>query len=603
MRKWAVAICALSLASLMLVPSMIFIPNVAGSGSNPTPWHFGDTWAIGSEVDLFEDMGHLISEFEDNLSRESGFRDVDLGMKGVVGFYHTGEVAEPTHPEFYTITTESAAYIHTHFNIALEAQLPKAGTYGENGNEPRMSWIEMDYQQSSNLVLRVKTTQSFTRDDWELQQVDTEIMLGWREAAKGHNLPYIDYDFSGDSYDETMTIKYYDMNTKASASITAGLNILFEPALRVFNFPLTPNDSWEDTATSTVTGYLYGDMDMTRPSIISDGELDLVMESLNEGLAEMGSTKRVHDWDDIFPLHVPSNWMIPTQFDPYEDDELEELFENVTIVDDRFVFNPVTSEPMTYRFSTGDMTQVTMPDGSVVPVMEYEMLDAEELGARGYDEYDEYDDDPQTTQYVGTDGRTLKMDMIVTDPNGDEQEYAIDPVTTTQAMAQMNAKADTADPAKGGFPLTDEEDPFPWMLALVMVAVVVAVAASGRFVIHHRKDSQMTAESQAAAAASPQQLAYGSYQQPVQAQYQAQAGQYQPQQPDYAAYYPPQQQPVYDPYANYRPPATYTPPPPTTQPPAATVVNCPNCSGQFQVVDPMAVVACPHCGTQGRIGG
>jgi len=605
-----------------MVLSPALASQASGGGSDPEiPWVPGTKWAIGTEVDLFEDYGPALSEVEREMRNQSmgEVRDIDLGLTGVIGFYHQGEVLPTDSTDLISVTSESAIYFHSRIDVALEARLPKAGTY--DGDEFfAMEWIEMEYQQSSNLVLRALTTQYYTDDTFELARVEAEIMIGWREAVRGENLPYFDYDFIEDGSDDPITLKYKDMTAKASASITCGFTTVYEPALNVFDFPLKPNESWTDTSTATVSGYLYGDLDISRPPILSQGEEEYMFEGLNEGFEEMGLTKRVYEWDDLFPLHVPSSWMVPTDMDPEEQEDWEELSENVTIVEDRFVFGPVTNDPATYHFSTGDQIYVPLPDGELVPALGYN-VDEGVMGARGYEEEDEEEAEMPFSQYVSLDdGRTMKLAMEVPDVEGGEpQVYDVMPVTNSHATAQMNAKADFASPAKGGYPLTSEDDPFPWLLVVAICVAVVVVGLSGRFMLHQRREKRDQASSAPLADTQLQQphghqpgvvpgyqpAGYGDpYQQQLQQQQlmQQQYGNVQQYQP------PPPPPPPADPYAAYRntqaapAPTPSQPTPPPTAAPPTTVVACPACGGHFQIPAGTSIIACPHCGTQGQMG-
>lgn len=622
MRKWPAALCVFLLSLMVFFPVLASPASGGGSGSElETPWLSGTRWAIGAEMDLFDDYGSALSQVKRELRNQSDgeVRNIDLGLAGVAGFYHKGEVTPTDSAEFISVTSESAFYLHSRVFVALEARLPRAGTYDDD-DFPSMTWIEMEYQQSSNLVLRALTTQYYTTDSLELAQVEAEFMIGWREAARGQNLPYFDYDFLDDDSGDSFTIRYKDMTARASASLTCGLTTVYEPALNVFDFPLQPDESWSDTATATVSGYLYGDMDLTRPSILSQGEEELLYDDLNQALEELGLDKRFHEWDDLFPLHVPSPWMIPADLDPGEVGDWEALTENVTIADDRFVFGPVTSEPTTYHFKTGERTYLPLSDGELVPALGYQ-VDEVEPGGRGYEDYEDEEAGIPYTQFVSVDdGRTLKLTLEVPDVEGGEPRvYEALPVSSSHATAQMNAKADTASPTRGGYPLTEEEGPFPWLILVAIFVAVVAGGFSGRFMLTQRHERQNRAHTAPIAEATPQpvggfpghQYASGDPRSP-QLQQQQQYGhdfQYRPPAGSQSSATSPYQPPA-DPHAAYRNPLTAQWPIPAPSPsplpsavvPLTTVVACPSCGGHFQIPAGASIIACPHCGTQGQLG-
>ena len=235
----------------------------------------------------------------------------------------------------------------------------------------------------------------------------------------------------------------------------------------------------------------------------------------------MDVDRSFQSWGDLFPLHIPSNWMqelLDAALDQMEEEERDAYDDsgaNLRIEGNRFHFGPVEiPEPIHYNFTTGGRLNVPLADGSTVEAFEVLPYVSEEERDDDSGNEDPMDPDPgregeedeeneenegeredemdeglpvEAHSYIASDtGRIVYMHMDMPVPGDESGERTIsleaEEVTFAEADTAIDQKADPSNPQRNGLaPEVVDEPGFSLPGVGVLAALPLALAARRRF--------------------------------------------------------------------------------------------------------------------------
>jgi len=509
------------------LPALLSAPPAAGSGSREGPgWQEGDKWAFGDEENFSRVFDDVFRSIEDEIAENaSGFVVYAYQKEGVVGFYYESEVVNAA-DGLYEIRSTAAIYFHVFFAVKLDfTGLPVEGNHsnvreGENDKgQPTWEGVEttpLTVQAEAGLDVVVKSTQInyFTQDGLNLSRMDYSFEVGVEYTIMGKNIPEVRYS-EGSTYDEEtdtetydwMYVEYHDASWEGRVSADVNLNMRFTPAVNLFDLPIVEGEVWNGTTDVTVSGDLGGVIDLEEPRGVPADVLQDFYDDVNEGLGEAKIDKTVDRWNDLFPLYIPNDWL-----------PLEDLDENVTVQNNRFVLTESVIADAEYSFTTGENRTITLDNGTEITVYEivpYDEGDEEEewdeegdgeTGSRnggGYDndEDDDWDDDDDDVEppfnvsfFVSPDdGRLMKMEVESEPLEEAGVELEAEPVEPVVAETAIGTRADPKEPRKGGtnefreFALVDTSGGDDDTPGFGLWGVVVAAAVSGNLMRRRKR--------------------------------------------------------------------------------------------------------------------
>lgn len=249
-----VTIPTVFLACLMAISMFACCTSVVAEATPPT-WEEGDAWAMGFERDLGAEFADEISSIEEALQ---GLADVELenfDADGNAAFYLVFEVTEETATN-YILTGDMGQKLLFTLNVQLTAMLPDEGTY-DLGDEPSMSEKTITVDASIDYALWVHAEAEIVKPSMAVESISIEIHGSAEVEASVENFPNIGND------EDQMSVSYENMDIWLAVDVDIAIDIDFEPALDIFQFPFNVGDEWTVMSNATLSGTIDGYLDAT----------------------------------------------------------------------------------------------------------------------------------------------------------------------------------------------------------------------------------------------------------------------------------------------------------------------------------------------------
>ena len=528
---------------------------VAAPAMAPTAWQVGDSWAVGNEVDFSWIFDELTSELRTPLDDSVGdstfpVKSYDINNEGSLGLYHKGEVVDDL-DFMYHIKSETGFYTHIATDWQATVELPVAGYYEDveercddegcktllaDGTEMPVAVQQVGFTAGFDQVERIAVESWWTQDEIDLTKIDITLSQGTEFDFSVLNAPNFTDEWSGSDgesdteYYDWKEVRYDSVSWGGSTEVSFHLLLEFDEPMNVLDLPIEEGEIWGGSTLVTISGDLGGTIDLDKPvsSACPEEDCDQLLElqelykNLTENFAEMDVDRSFQSWGDLFPLHIPSNWMqelLDAALDQMEEEERDAYDDsgaNLRIEGNRFYFGPVEiPEPIHYNFTTGGRLNVPLADGSTVEAFEVlpyvseeereddsgneDPMDPSDPGREGEEDEeneeneregeDEMDEGlpVEAHSYIASDtGRIAYMHMDMPVPGDESGERTIsleaEEVTFAEADAAIDQKADPSNPQRNGpAPEVVDEPGFSLPGVGVLAALPLALAARRRF--------------------------------------------------------------------------------------------------------------------------
>ncbi len=266
------------LVSLLITSLLVPAPTTAEEeGAQKPEWEEGDAWAMGFEEDiedLFAPGLDMIDDVFDEIDQEIGdeeeIKDVDYNIDGEIAYYQIYEVTE-VDDDGYTLELDAGGGINVEGSIDITAELPEEGEYDqedfENDDVPmenRTISIGGSFHYSQDVSLTIELDEDMAIKGMEME-MEKEISV----TMSVENFP-LPEDFLVDIWEEsdlpeneTIPIEYTDYEVIISTELNLDLDIDFDPALDLFQFPIKEGDEWETNESEiSITGTYEGEIDI-----------------------------------------------------------------------------------------------------------------------------------------------------------------------------------------------------------------------------------------------------------------------------------------------------------------------------------------------------
>lgn len=245
------------LAGIMVL-SIFACCSTASAEATPPSWEEGDAWAMGFSKDLgaeyADEILNLTGQLE-NFTEASGLELDKFEADGNVEFYLVFEVTEDT-GTYYTLTADMGQKFLFSLDVEVTGDMPKEGTY-DSESEQAMEEKTISADITFSYALWTHVDVQVVKSTMAIQSIDLELHGSAIIDASVQNFPNI--QTSG----EETVVSYESMDVWMSMDVNIEINIDFEPALDIFQFPFNVGDEWSVSSNATVSGTIDGFVDAT----------------------------------------------------------------------------------------------------------------------------------------------------------------------------------------------------------------------------------------------------------------------------------------------------------------------------------------------------
>lgn len=348
---YTMLVVAIFLTSLVAVP--------LASAVDAEEYTADDGWGVGQTIALdwtWKNMPYGAKQGILSLLGSSGLEVNDLGLNLDAAFYAYFTVDE-VKAEEYVMSAKMAFKMTAEGNIHASGDMPKANNYNisiaemfENFDPSDIK--NMDYEAvgietenksvtldiAADLAIIIGGTIVMEKETLAIKSMDLSLKAAAVISFDARNIPDIESDVIRSNglvpvpTNLLFNVSYDDYDVDLKATIDANMNVVFEPALNIYQLPMEVGNTWTIDSKATINGGMKGFVDIT--GLPEDVEKELFDEESD--LYEAGFTK--------FPL----------VFDEFESDDLvikdgklEEIVTDInanvtvtgtTTVNDRTVF-------------------------------------------------------------------------------------------------------------------------------------------------------------------------------------------------------------------------------------------------------------------------
>jgi hypothetical protein len=241
--------------ALLLAGVLLASPIVSATADAPI-WHEGDKWAMGKEADIGALAGDA-SDLEDLLQSLGGLTLDRFDADGEAASWIVFEVVDVTSTD-YNLSVSFGGKLNSEIHVQVSGEMPKAGTYGFsdiNSLPKEQKTVELDVQEDFAVVFDGNVI--FNKTDMAVKKMGYEFKASAVVSLDGTNIPTIN------ATGGQTKIEYSNYNIDIKFDLTLEINMVFDPALNIYDFPLDFEDEWTVESTATVSGAVDGFLDAT----------------------------------------------------------------------------------------------------------------------------------------------------------------------------------------------------------------------------------------------------------------------------------------------------------------------------------------------------
>ncbi len=233
----------------------------AEAQSQAPEWEEGDTWAMGVSEDDAEEFSDAFQEaFEElNQPEESeGIDDFDVDADGRMGLYQIHEVVK-VEDDGYIMESEIGGGLRLNFNYEGTMKMPAEGEQDMNNIEFVNKTIYFD----GDMHISYDSQSTVTYDEnFAIEKVNSTLDLETSGSAHIRNFPTIDPN-QEIGIDANLTWIHGDYTIDESVDLSTEVQIEFQPALDIFQFPISEGNEWEASSMMDISGEYNGHIDLT----------------------------------------------------------------------------------------------------------------------------------------------------------------------------------------------------------------------------------------------------------------------------------------------------------------------------------------------------
>ena len=240
---------ALAFSALFCL-GMLAVP-VSAEGAQAPQWQVGDSWAMGKAFDMGSNLSSTLHGMIGGIAGSGTLEQFGVAANGSAWILF--KVTEATTSE-YRLEGKLAVKFNGEVHAKVSMLSPEPGTYPILGIKPT-SQRTVGVDVVLNMALVVDTVTTFNHT-FAVKNVAAEVKGTVIASVDLTNIPKATVSGSN------VTWAYEDYHIRANVNVDVNLNLAFEPALNIIEFPLNVGDAWRVNSTGTLTGSLSGNVDV-----------------------------------------------------------------------------------------------------------------------------------------------------------------------------------------------------------------------------------------------------------------------------------------------------------------------------------------------------
>ncbi len=314
------------LVGAIFLTSLVAVP--LASAVDAEEYTADDGWAVGQTIALdwtWNDMPEETKGLVSLLLAENGLEVDDLGLNLDAASYAYFTVDE-VKAEEYVMSAKMAIKLDAAANLGMSGEMLKAGKYNFTTSEvfENPNWDDlwsMDYEEDLGIgtenksitldlgmefALIIGGTIVMEKETLAIKSMDLSLKAAAVISFNAKNLQTVESNVDDLGFFDPVpdyilvNVTNNNFDVKVKASIDASLNIMFEPALNIYEFPMELYHTWAIESNATVNGGMKGFVDIT--GLPEDMENEL--------------------FDEEGDLYMAGFTKFPLVFDDYENDNI-----------------------------------------------------------------------------------------------------------------------------------------------------------------------------------------------------------------------------------------------------------------------------------------
>ncbi|MCX6650861.1 MAG: hypothetical protein NT131_04290 [Methanomassiliicoccales archaeon] len=421
--------------SSLAVPALAF--TITPTAQAPV-WTEGTQWAFGSETDVGASYAETLDNFT-NLLEVVGEVN-ELSLNGGTEFWLLFEVTE-ANDTTYVLSMDMAAKASLDATLSFSALKEVAGTYNMS-DTPEKEEVTISADVNLDAALVVNADITFDKNTMAIKSVVTNVKITASADFVADNIPNSDMDWTN----MTQEYSYDDYDVSGDFELNLGMDLAFDPALNLWDFPMDVGNIWNVTSVATLNGTLTGSLDVQ--GLPDDMKDNLFTE-------EFYNITGFTDFPIIFEeIHGVLN-------SPIDQGVIEEYVTDEFKLDmrctDYFILNdPYLGQIGVYEIQVGE---------SDSPVKYYYSPD---VGFMSYFEIDKNEMDDGVATYINGNLTTMA---------------AVDPAVAEEHIADIADYQSNVNEGQDGIAGFFMDPPY---LGIILVAAIVVVAGAAVFLIKRK---------------------------------------------------------------------------------------------------------------------
>ncbi|MDD1746537.1 MAG: hypothetical protein LUQ16_02120 [Methanomassiliicoccales archaeon] len=275
----------LALSTVFLLGLMLAAPMVSATAEAPT-WNEGDVWAMGKTVDLDAEFATQLQDLEDMISNMPNPQNLVLNefeVQALASAYVLFKVDSVNETEA-RLKGSYAVKFTGDASISVTADMSKPGSYAWSDEVPtEQRTVSADVSIDMATVLEIEVV--LVKDTAAIKSITISVKASMVGSADLVNIPNEQSNWT------TRTIAYDNYDVSADINVFMSVTVDFQPALNLYDFPLSVDDEWVIESTATMSGSYGGVIDIN--GLPANVESDLFS---NEMLQDAGI--------DSFPIDL-----------------------------------------------------------------------------------------------------------------------------------------------------------------------------------------------------------------------------------------------------------------------------------------------------------
>jgi len=272
----------------------VLVPFTSNAQANEPEWEVGDEWSMGYEKELDNLFTPAFDMIDNQTQNSEEISDISYNLDGKIGFYQIYKIKDEGN-DHYTMRIKAGGGLKVSGDFSMTGELPKEGThtadeYDKLPTEGKTVSGEGDMQFS----IDISGTANFTKEDKSVKDLHLTVTIKASGDYKINNWPDEETNWDWENGTVTQTAEYKDYDGGFDGKVESTIDVTFEPALDLFDYPIQTGEEWGINSTMTVSGTYSGEIDahglpeeIKKSLEDEDIELPLTLEDMDTGESEI----------------------------------------------------------------------------------------------------------------------------------------------------------------------------------------------------------------------------------------------------------------------------------------------------------------------------